>query len=102
MQTGEKGIPLSREEELVFIRHVHLIAERIQNGNPLKPDGIHFIKTYFPDLYAILSRISEADALEVLEKFKSHPFYRKDIEMVLSPKGKEIASSELKLFRENP
>jgi len=90
---------LTQSEELLFVRHVHLISERIKSDKPLTEDLLLFIKKLYPELFSILTRIQPEEAFIIFEKYKGHPFYRADMEIVLSPKGKEIVIRELEIIR---
>ena len=92
---------LNQEEELLFVRHIHLISDRVKNDRQLTVENLHFLRTCLPDLYCILEKITPEEAYEVFDKYKDHPFYSKDIEILWTPKGREIAVNELKMIKEN-
>ena len=92
---------LNKEEELLFVRHIHLISDRVKNDRPLTVENLHHIKTLFPELYPVLVKIGPEEAYEIFDKYKDHPFYQKDIEILWTPKGREIAVNELRLIKEN-
>ena len=90
---------LSPEEELVLVRHVHLLSERIRTDKELTSDRLHFIKDVFPDLYSILAKLQPDETIKIFEKYRDHPFFKTDMEIALSPKGKEWVAKEVELFR---
>jgi len=92
---------LTQEEESLFIRHVHLVSERVKNDKQLTEENPRIIKSLFPDLYSILARIQPEEAFEIFERYKDHPFFCKDMEIVLTPKGKECVTNELKMIKEH-
>jgi hypothetical protein len=92
---------LTQAEELLFIRRVHLVSERVKKDRQLTEDNLRLIKNLFPEVYSILTRIQPDEAFRIFEKYKDHPFYQADIEIVLSPKGKEMVTRELEMIREH-
>jgi len=98
---GEGTISLTQEDESLFIRHAHLVSERIKSDRQLTEDNLRMIKSLFPDLYSILARIRPEEAFEIFKRYKDHPFFCNDMEVVLSPKGKECVERELEMIRQH-
>lgn len=80
---------------------MHLVSERIKSGRQLTEDNVRIIKNLFPDLYSIFARIQPEEAFEIFERYKDHPFFCKDMEVVLTSKGKECVTNELKMIKEH-
>jgi hypothetical protein len=93
-------VSLTQEEETTFVRHMHLVSERIKSNRQLTEDNLRIIKNLFPDLFSILTKIQPEEAFEIFEKYKDHSFFCVDMAIVLSPKGKECVANELKKIRE--
>ena len=80
---------LNPEEESLFIRHAYLASSRIKDGSPTSEDKIDVLKGMLPDLVSILTKIQPEEAFEIFGRYKDHPIFRKDIEVILTPNGKE-------------
>ncbi len=91
---------LTHEEELLFIRHIHLVAERVKNDRDLTEDNIRMIRDLFPELLSILSRLTTEEAYDVFAKYKDQEFFGADIEALLTPKGRVRVANELRLIKE--
>jgi hypothetical protein len=91
---------LTQEEELLLMRHVHLVSERIKSDKRLTEDNLRIIKELFPELFTILTRISPEYTFEIFEKYKDHQFFIRDIAVLLTPKGRELVAIELQMIRE--
>ena len=92
---------LSKEEEMLIVRNVHLVSDRIENNMPLSEDRLFFFKNLFSDLFSVLSRATPEEVFAIFEQHRDHPFFARDIETVLTPRGKEFLTGELKMIREN-
>lgn len=92
---------LTQEEESVVIRHAHLVSDRVKTNKQLTEENLRAIKSHFPDLFAVLVRIKPEEAFEIFERYKDHPFFCKDMAIVLTPKGKECVARELEMIREH-
>lgn len=77
------------------------MSERVKNGRQLTEENVRIVKSLFPDLYSILARIQPEEAFEIFERYKDHPFFCKDMEIVLTPNGKECVARELEMIREH-
>jgi hypothetical protein len=98
---GRGTIPLTHEEESLFVRHTHLVSERIKNDRQLTEDNLRTIKSLFPDVYSVLTKIQPEEAFSIFERYKDHPFFCKDVEILLSPKGRECVARELEMIKEH-
>lgn len=92
---------LNKEEELLIIRHVHLASSRIEDGRPPSEDKLGSFSRMFPDLVSVLTKIQPEEAFDVFGRYKDHPIFRKDIGIILTPKGKEWVEKGLGLMREH-
>ena len=77
------------------------MSERVKSDKQLTEDNLRIIKNLFPDVYSILARIRPEEAFEIFERYKDHPFFCKDMEIVLTPKGKECVTRELEMIRKH-
>ena len=94
-------VQLDQEEETLLVRHAYLASSRIRDGSPPSEDRIDKLKEMFPDLLSILMKIQSEEAFEIFGRYKDHPIFRKDIEIILTPNGKEWMTRELKMIREH-
>jgi len=94
-------VQLNQEEETLLVRHAYLASSRIKDGSPPSEDKINVLRDMFPDLVSILTKIRPEEAFEILGRYKDHPIFRKDIEIILTPNGKEWMEKGLELMREH-
>jgi len=94
-------VQLDQEEETLLVRHAYLASSRIKDGSPPSEDKINVLRDMFPDLVSILTKIQPEEAFEIFGRYKDHPIFRKDIEIILTPNGKEWMTRELKMIREH-
>jgi len=94
-------VQLNQGEESLLVRHAYLASSRIKDGSPPSEDKINVLRDMFPDLVSILTKIQPEEAFEILGKYKDHPIFHKDIEIILTPKGKEWVEKGLGLMREH-
>jgi hypothetical protein len=80
---------------------VHLASNRIADGRQPSEDKVDSLMRLFPDLVSVLKKIQPEEAFEILGRYKDHPIFRKDIEIILTPKGKEWVEKGLGLIREH-
>jgi hypothetical protein len=77
------------------------MSDRVKNGRQLTEENVRIGKSLFPDLYPILARIQPEEAFEIFERYRDHPFFCKDMEIVLTPTGKECVARDLEMIREH-
>jgi hypothetical protein len=92
---------LNREEESLLVRHAYIASSRIRDGGPPSEDRIDVLKGMLPDLVSILTKIRPEEAFEILGRYKDNPMFRKDIEIILTPNGKEWLEKWLASMREH-
>lgn len=92
---------LNQEEESLLVRHAYLASSRIKDGSPPSEDRIDVLRDMFPGLVSILTKIRPEEALEILERYKDHPIFHKDIEIILTANGKEWLEKWLASMREH-
>lgn len=80
---------------------MHLASNRIADGRQPSEDKVDSLMRLFPDLVSVLKKIQPEEAFEILGRYKDHPIFRKDIEIILTPKGKEWVEKGLGLIREH-
>ena len=94
-------VQLNPEEESLFVRHAYIASSRIKDGGPPSEDRIDVLKGMLPDLVSILTKIRPEEAFEILGRYKDNPMFRKDIEIILTPNGKEWLEKWLASMREH-
>ena len=96
-----ESVQLNLEEETLLVRHAYLASSGIKDGGPPSEDRIDKLKEMFPGLLSILTKIRPEEAFEIFGRYRDHPIFRKDIEIILTPNGKEWMTRELKMIREH-
>ena len=92
---------LDQKEETLLVRHAYLASSGIKDGGPPSEDRIDKLKEMFPGLLSILTKIRPEEAFEILGKYRDHPIFHKDIEIILTPNGKEWLEKWLASMREH-
>jgi hypothetical protein len=92
---------LNQEEEFLFVRHAYIASGRIKAGGPPSEDRIDVLRGMLPDLVSILTKIQPEEAFEMLGRYRDHPIFHKDIEIILTPNGKEWLEKWLTSIREH-
>ena len=96
-----ESVQLNLEEETLLVRHAYLASSGIKDGGPPSEDRIDKLKEMFPGLLSILTKIRPEEAFEIFGRYRDHPIFRKDIEIILTPNGKEWMEKGLELMREH-
>jgi len=73
----------------MLIKNTRFVADRMKADKPIAECHIRVFKQLPPGIYSLLKKVQLEETFEVYEKYKDHEVYRTEMELLLSPKGKE-------------
>jgi len=85
----------------MLIKNAHFVTDRMKADKTIAESHIRVFKQLFPDLYNLLRKVRPEEAFEVYERYKDHEVYRAEMELLLSPKGREWVATELRMIKEH-
>ena len=91
---------LTQEEEHMLLKNAHFVTDRMRADKPIAESHIRVFRQLFPDLYSLLMKVRPEEAFEIYEKYKDHQVYHEEMEILLTPKGREWVTNELKMIKE--
>lgn len=89
---------LTIKEEILLARNAYMVTKRVIENQGPSEDRLKSIKKLMPELYEILEGISYEELIEVLTKYKDHQFFKKDIKIALSTKGRNVIKQGLQII----